>query len=50
MGRVARGHRGAAKIKSKLCSVGGFDPDEWGFAAKTEMDEVEYLQSYGRKI
>jgi hypothetical protein len=50
MGRVARGHRGAANIKSKLCSVGGFDPDEWGFAAKTEMDEVENLQSYGRKI
>ena len=26
--RIARGHRGAAKIKSRLCSVGGFDPDE----------------------
>jgi hypothetical protein len=28
MDRVARGHQGAATIKSRLCSVGGFDPNE----------------------
>ena len=32
--RIARGHRGAAKIKSRLCSVGGFDPDEWELPPK----------------
>ena len=31
---IARGHRGAAKIKSRLCSVGGFDPDEWELPPK----------------
>jgi hypothetical protein len=32
--RIGRGHRGAAKIKSRLCSVGGFDPDEWELPPK----------------
>ena len=32
--RIARGHQGAAKIKSRLCSVGGFDPDEWELPPK----------------
>jgi hypothetical protein len=34
MDRTARGHRGAATIKSRLCSVGGFDPDEWELPPK----------------
>ena len=34
MDPIARGHRGAAKIKSRLCSVGGFDPDEWELPPK----------------
>lgn len=34
MDRIARGHRGAAKINSKLCSVGGFNPDEWELPPK----------------
>jgi hypothetical protein len=34
MDRVARGHQGAATIKSRLCSVGGFDPDEWDLPPK----------------
>src|SRR6516225_3403736 len=34
MDRIARGHRGGAKIKSRLCSVGGFDPDEWELPPK----------------
>src|SRR5437764_177420 len=33
-GRVARGHQGAATIKSKLCSVGRFDPNEWDLPPK----------------
>ena len=32
--RVARGHQGAATIKSRLCSFGGFDPDEWDLPPK----------------
>ncbi len=27
-------HRGQARIKSRLCSIGGFDPDEWDFPPK----------------
>ena len=34
MDRVARGHKGAATIKSRLCSFGGFDPDEWELPPK----------------
>ena len=34
MDRVARGHQGAATIKSRLCSVGGFDPNEWDLPPK----------------
>ena len=32
--RDNRAHRGKAKINSKLCSIGGFDPDEWDFPPK----------------
>src|SRR5262249_22408978 len=34
MDRVARGHKGAATIKSRLCLFGGFDPDEWELPPK----------------
>jgi hypothetical protein len=34
MGRVDRAHRGQAKIKSRLCSMGGFNPDEWELPPK----------------
>ena len=34
MDPIARGHRGAAKIKSRLCSIGNFDPDEWDLPPK----------------
>jgi hypothetical protein len=34
MDPIARGQRGAAKIKSKLCSVGGFNPGEWELPPK----------------
>jgi hypothetical protein len=32
--RTDRAHHGQAKIKSRLCSIGGFDPDEWDFPPK----------------
>ena len=32
--RVDRAHRGKAKINSRLCTMGGFDPDEWDFPPK----------------
>ncbi len=32
--RIARAHRGQARIKSRLCSIGGFDPDEWNLPPK----------------
>src|SRR5499427_720422 len=34
MGRDDRAHHGQAKIKSRLCSMGGFEPDEWDFPPK----------------
>jgi hypothetical protein len=34
LGRDDRAHRGQAKINSRLCSIGGFDPDEWSFPPK----------------
>jgi hypothetical protein len=34
MDRVARGHQGAAAIKSRLCSIGRFAPDEWDLPPK----------------
>ena len=32
--RIARAHRGQVRIKSALCSIGGFDPEEWEFPPK----------------
>lgn len=32
--RTNRAHHGQAKIKSRLCSKGGFDPEEWDFPPK----------------
>jgi hypothetical protein len=32
--RDNRAHRGQAKVRSRLCSIGGFDPDEWDFPPK----------------
>jgi hypothetical protein len=32
--RDNRAHRGKAKINSRLCARGGFDPDEWDFPPK----------------
>lgn len=34
MDRTARAHQGKAKINSRLCSTGGFDPDEWDLPPK----------------
>jgi hypothetical protein len=34
LGRDGRAHQGQAKIKSRLCSIGGFDPDEWDLPPK----------------
>jgi hypothetical protein len=34
LGRDDRAHRGKSKISSRLCSIGGFDPDEWDFPPK----------------
>ena len=31
---IDRAHRGQARIKSRLCSIGGFDPNEWDFPPK----------------
>jgi len=31
---VDRAHRGRAKINQRLCTIGGFDPDEWDLAPK----------------
>ncbi len=32
--RVNRAHQGKARINSRLCAIGGFDPDEWDFPPK----------------
>ena len=32
--RDNRAHRGQAKIRARLCAVGGFDPEEWDFPPK----------------
>jgi hypothetical protein len=32
--RINRAHRGKARINTRLCEMGGFDPDEWDFAPK----------------
>ena len=32
--RTNRAHRGQAKIKSSLCRIGGYDPEEWEFPPK----------------
>jgi hypothetical protein len=34
MDRDARAHRAKAKINSRLCSIGGFDPDKWDLPPK----------------
>jgi hypothetical protein len=32
--RVNRAHQGKARINSRLCSIGGLDPDDWDFPPK----------------
>jgi hypothetical protein len=32
--RDNRAHRGQAKVRRRLCSIGGFDPDEWNLPPK----------------
>jgi hypothetical protein len=32
--RDNRAHRGQAKIRTRLCSIGGFDPEEWELPPK----------------
>jgi len=34
LGRTDRAHRGKAKINTRLCSLGGFNPDEWDLVPK----------------
>ncbi len=34
LGRYDRAQRGKEKINSRLCSIGGFDPDEWDLPPK----------------
>jgi len=34
LGRDDRAHQGKEKIKSRLCSIGGFDSDEWDLPPK----------------
>lgn len=34
LGRDDRAHRGQAKIKTRLCSIGGFDAENWDFPPK----------------
>ncbi len=34
MDRDARAHHGKAKINLRLCSIGGFDPDQWDLSPK----------------
>src|SRR5262249_1660917 len=34
MDRDARAHQGKAKINARLCSLGGFDPDQWDLPPK----------------
>lgn len=34
LNRDNRAHQGKAKINSRLCRLGGFDPDEWDFPPK----------------
>jgi hypothetical protein len=34
LGPDDRAHHGQAKIKSRLCRIGGFDPDEWDLPPK----------------
>jgi hypothetical protein len=34
LGREDRAHRAKAKISTRLCSIGGFDPDHWDFPPK----------------
>jgi len=53
LSRADRAHEGQAKIKSRLCSIGGFDPDEWRFPPKpkwmrwsTYNQAVEKFDSY----
>ena len=33
-GAANRAHDGKAKINARLCSIGGFDPDEWDLPPK----------------
>jgi hypothetical protein len=34
IGKADRADRGKAKIHSRLCSIGGFDPDKWDLPPK----------------
>ncbi len=44
---IGRAHQGKAKINSRLCSIGGFDPDEWDIPPKPKWMR---WHTYGRAV
>jgi hypothetical protein len=50
MDRDSRAHYGKQKIKSRLCSIGKFDPDNWEFPAKPKGMRWKTYNRYEEKF
>lgn len=50
LGRDNRAHYGQSKLKSRLCSIGQFDPDQWDFPPKPKWIRWKTYNRYAHII
>lgn len=48
--RDSRAHAGQSKIRSRLCSIGKFDPDEWDMPPKPKWMRWKTYDRYEAKF
>jgi hypothetical protein len=48
--RDSRAHAGQSKINSRLCSIGGLDPDDWDFPPKPKWMRWKTYNRYEEKF
>jgi hypothetical protein len=49
-GEVERAHTGKAKIHRRLCSIGGYDPNEWEFPPKPKRMRWETYEALEKRF
>ena len=50
LGRIDRAHHAKAKLNNRLCSLGGYEPDDWDFPPKPKGMRWKTYQRHERKF